>query len=206
MNPGYLSVLLYVVFLILYRFGWISPIQGRYVRASMKWFLLGWPVLLWVSLPWEHITWNGAFAFMFLWTCWSIVWVDEQDRLSAFTLGVLLGSVYFLMRELMMRDPVLIIGNMYWNIFLSFTFVVLFAFDRLSSRMFAAAFGLMIGEILWGFQLSGRIPYVEVGALWFHDVWWMTMYGVSLGHAASVLLRPWRSLLFAWRRRGVNND
>jgi hypothetical protein len=176
MNPGYLSYILYSLAVILICTGWFTENVKGNNRKWMWLFAVMWPLLSWVSISiFGSITIQGAFLLLLI--AIVIFWlkVKSDQKISALTLGFLLGSVVYLLKEMMKMDPVLVVLDADFNIALLLTLIVLFAFSNLSARMFSITFGLVMGDYLTFFSnpYLANTP-VLLGDRSFQDLWWLT--------------------------------
>jgi hypothetical protein len=190
-NPGYLSHILYLMMLILILTGWFSDkIEQRY--RSWAWaFILAWPVLNLLSISYfEAFVVQASYLLIWLGAVFLWVKIPPEHQMSALTMGILLGSIVYLLKEMMRMDPVLIWLGEEMNILLILISIVIFSFSALKARLFAMTFGLCLGELLY--VLSNVHFYVSspiLGDSSFQDLWWISATVTVFLHYSLLLVR-----------------
>jgi hypothetical protein len=207
MNPGYLSYILYSVTVILLCTGWFAAnINGK----DRKWiwlFVISWPLCSWASITYfESTVIQGAFFLLLIGMIRFWLKIQSDQKISALTMGFLLGSVVYLLKEIMRMDPVLIILDEDLNISLLLILLVLLAFSKLSAQVFSITFGLLMGEYLFVITNSQWIANpVLLGDKPFQDLWWMTVAILIVSSKVWNLSRA-RISSYILSKRGVRSE
>lgn len=206
MNPGYISLILYSITAILLLTGWFVEYIDRLDRKAIAGVMILWPLLVRYDLQlWSTFYMNAALILLSLGTVWLWMNIPAELKLSAFTLGVLNGSIVFLFHELVRIDPILIMISPSVDIALVMTIIVLLAFRSVRARLFSATFGFILGEILIAAALMRWLtPPIALGEASFYDAWWIAVVGIV---STSYI---WRSIgsgvrPLIWRKKGVGD-
>jgi len=183
MNPGYLSLLLMLVTLILFASGWKDFMIRGITNTLILLFFIFWCIgmKLSVAIPYGHIQLNVlvlcAVIVRALWRSHGHLY-----RLHLLSIGILLGSVTFFMLETLHLMPFLVIGNQEMTIALVIAVLLSFMTRNAGVQIAVASLGLLLGDAYYRYLHRAHAGF-QLGTLGFQDLWWLTICltrGISL--------------------------
>lgn len=176
MNAGYVSLLLIVVSLILFASGWKDIILRGITHLSLLLFFIAWLLLLRWSFTLEQ--WRIFGCVPLLLAVSFLVTLRIRGmllRFHLFSVGLLVGSVYFFMKETIHLMPAFIVFSPEWTMAI-FNGLLVSALLRWPVFQVAAlSLGLVIGEGMFAYSHRAQTDIV-LGHAGFQDVWWLTLY------------------------------
>lgn len=186
MNPGYLSLVLLVVSLILFASGWKDIILRGITHPSLLLFFVSW--LFVMPLAGTIGGYRVFFTVPLLVFCSLLIWSRTPGwlyRLHSLSVSLLLGSVTFFLRETLHLMPSMILINK--SITTAMIIGVLSAgLTRLPLYQVAnVTLGLLIGESMFLYSHREQMPLVLGGAV-FQDLWWSAIFAAR---GSSLLLQ-----------------
>ncbi|MDQ1909437.1 hypothetical protein RAC89_02840 [Paenibacillus sp. GD4] len=176
MNPGYLSLLLLVISLILFASGWKDFILRGITHPSLLLFFVCW--LLATPLSVTIGSYRVFLCVPLLLCCCLRIWYQVRAwmvRLHALSVSLLLGSVTFFLRETLHLLPSMIIVNQQVTMAL---FIGILAAGLIRNPIVQVAnvsMGLLIGETMFHYSHLQQAPFV-LGGTSFQDLWWTTVF------------------------------
>lgn len=184
MNAGYLSLLLVVVSLILFASGWKDIILRGITPTSLLLFFVSWILASRVSFAWGPVTVNGAIGVLILTGVVTVLRTKGMMlKLHVFSVALLMGSVYFFLRETLHLMPSLIVWNVQATMALFIGIIDAVLLRSAALQLAALAAALLIGEgmYLYAHRDQGELVFGTPSLL---DFWWLTAFaarGYSLG-------------------------
>lgn len=183
MNPGYLSIILMVVTLILFASGWkdfiIRGITNKVILLFFIFWLIG--MRLPIVFPFGQIHLNVVvLCVVILWVFWRSH--GNLYRLHLLSIGVLLGSVTFFLLETIHLTPFLVIVNQDTTIALIVAVLVSFMTRNAAVQLAVVSMGLLLGDAYFRYLHREHLG-IQLGTLAFQDVWWLSVFltrGISL--------------------------
>ncbi|MCS7462449.1 hypothetical protein N0M98_20210 [Paenibacillus doosanensis] len=176
MNPGYLSLLLMVVALILFASGWKDIIVRGITSKVILLFFVCWLVASQLTVPAAGGRVNLCvavllfFAAYTLWTMRGFVY-----RLHMLSVGALLGSLCFFMQETIHLIPALFLGGTEVSIALIIGLLASVLIQIPSVQLAALSIGLLLAELYRGY-LHQDYAGLQIGYQSFQDRWWLTVF------------------------------
>lgn len=183
MNPGYLSILLLVVSLILFASGWTDFLMRGITSKVILLFFVSWlgTMELWITLPGVRIgLWVAVVAILILgvvWRCRGIMY-----KMHVLSVGILLGSVSFFLQETIHLFPSMVFGSIELSMAIVVGFLVSSLIKLPAVQLAALSLGLLLGEAYFRYVHKSHIGF-QLGTAILQDRWWLTVYmtrGISL--------------------------
>jgi hypothetical protein len=186
MNPGFLSLVLLVIALILLSSGWKDVLLRSMSHKGILLFFIAWASLARVTVTVQHVRLNGTFLLVAALA--AVLWLGTQGaapKLHALSIGLLLASFHFLLQELLDIDPVLIVSRADVDIAFLLGLVTIVLQRSVSLQLACLSLGLAAGTV-YGALFQHKAAIVELGSPSFQDEWWTAVF-VSRG--GTVLLQ-----------------
>lgn len=176
MNPGYLSLLLMVVTLILFASGWKDLLVRGITSKVILLFFISWFIATKFSLTLK----GGKINFCIAVLCILIIcvlwrahgWLYRIHILSA---GALLGSIYFFMLETIHLVPAWIMGSTEISMALLIGALVSGLTRLPAVQLASVSIGLLLAELYRGYMHRDFAGF-QLGFPLFQDRWWLTVY------------------------------
>jgi hypothetical protein len=208
MNSGYLSLIILCIMLILLLSGWKDVYVERISTKRILLFFVGWLAL--VSF---HLNLNGwQISLVYVWVALFSIAILHQihgflHKLHLLSVGLLLGSIHFLLQEILTMDPVLVIFKPSLDTALFLAMIVILIERRVKEQIACLSIGLLMGDFLFGFVHHSAAP-VQFGGPSFQDEWWLSVFTartmtILLQTAYSgckLMIRSWLSRRGGWRK------
>ncbi|MGG1598716.1 YphA family membrane protein [Paenibacillus naphthalenovorans] len=176
MNAGYLSLLLIVVSLILFASGWKEIILRGITHLSLLLFFIAWLLLLGWSFTLDQWRIFGCVPLLLAVSFLVIMRTRGMlMRFHLFSVGLLLGSVFFFLKETIHLMPAMIILNPEWTMAIINGLLVSALVRWPAFQVAALSLGLLIGEGMYAYSHREQTDMV-IGHAGFQDVWWLTLY------------------------------
>jgi hypothetical protein len=176
MNPGYLSLILLVIALILCASGWMDVLLRSITHKVILLFFIAWLGLSRVTLTFSHAKVNLTFVLVLT---LSALFVRKAagpvQKLHLLSIGLLLGSFHFLLQEMYSMDPILVVSRpeLDMAVFMGLMTSVL---QRSAAEQIAClSIGLVMGEVFYAF-VHKQVISVYLGSPTFQDKWWVTVF------------------------------
>jgi hypothetical protein len=186
MNPGFLSLVLLVIALILLSSGWKDVLLRSMSHKGILLFFIAWVGLTRVTFTVRHLKLNGTFLLVAALA--AVLWLGTQgaaQKLHALSIGLLLGSFHFLLQELFDIDPVLIVSRADVDIAVVLGLITIALQRSVSLQLMCLSLGLAAGTV-YGTVFHHKAEFAALGSPSFQDEWWTAVF-VSRG--GTVLLQ-----------------
>jgi hypothetical protein len=208
MNPGYLSLVLLCITLILFASGW----KEIYIRSiSHKWLLLffiGWLACLPFSLTLDGIRFHLVCFWVLAVTF--IIFFRSQGFLHRFHLlciSLLLGSFHFLFREIVAMDPIMMVAKPEVDAALLLALAVILTERRALEQIACLSLGILIGD-LYKAHMHPSSTFYEFGGPSFQDEWWLSVFAArtvtvmfqSTMAGCKVAVKGWLGRKGGWKK------
>lgn len=175
MNPGYMSLLLIVVSLILLASGWKDTIIRGIAHQSLLLFFMLWFLLAPFRMPagdtriYGSIPILAGMALLMLYRTESRLY-----RLHVVSVSMLLGSVAFFLLETVHIAPAIMVLNAEWTVALYLGLMSAVLLKAPAVQIAALSLGLVAGEWMHWYAHRAQASH-DIGGLGFQDMWWMTV-------------------------------
>jgi len=204
MNSGYLSLILLCITLILFASGWKELYVRSISHKGMLLFFALWIAGSCISVTIKQVHIQLVYLLVFAISI-AILFVIHGfiHKLHLLSIGLLLGSIHFLLHQLLEMDPILIVRNSDWDIALLLALIAVVLQRNALEQIAALSMGYLLGDM----YQAGIHPvegYHQVGHSIFQDQWWLSVF--SARTMTIILLAAYtgcRSLIRSWiERRG----
>lgn len=203
MNPGYLSLVLLSITLILFSSGWKEIYVRSISHSRILLFFIGWILLFSFEIKLPEVQINWVFAGIAVLSLGIICRTGGLFRkLHLLSIGLLLGSFHVLAEEILAMDPMMSIVSPHVDAALFLVCVVLLLERRLWEQIACLSLGVVIGEIYSVLAHSMHHPLYFGGAS-FQDGWWLSVFAartltISLEYVVKGLKAVGKALI-AWK-------
>ncbi|MCR8642313.1 hypothetical protein NV379_06530 [Paenibacillus sp. N1-5-1-14] len=186
MNPGYLSLILICITLIMLASGWKEVFLRHVSHKEILLFFMLWLIGSQLKFGQGLLEVNGSFIVGLALCVYACIKVNSPlMQMYMVVSGVLLGMVYMLLLELFATDPVFIIWNAGWDAALGMSLLAVLMRRGNTIQMVSVAIGVLVGD--FGHHLLHRSEApISLGSAIFQDTWWLVLITVSI---ASQLLQ-----------------
>ncbi|WP_442601123.1 YphA family membrane protein [Paenibacillus sp. KN14-4R] len=190
MNPGYLSLILISITLIMLASGWKEVFLRHVSHKEILLFFILWFVGSQFTFQIRQVEINGS-MIVGMTLCLYACLRGESKLQQAYIIvsGVLLGSVYTLLLELFASDPIFIISNARWDAAIGVALLAVLMRRGHMTQMVSVAIGMLLGDVGHHYLHRHEIS-IFLGSPIFQDTWWLALLTARF---ASILLN---SLLF----------
>jgi hypothetical protein len=208
MNAGYLSLILLCITLILFASGWKELYIRSISHKGMLLFFVSWIVFSRFTVTIQHVQVGLVYVWVLIISL-GILYKTQGfiHKLHLLSIGLLLGSLHFLLQQLLEMDPILIVRNSEWDTALMLAVVVL-VLQRSAWEQIAA---LSIGYLLGDMYQAGIHPldgYHHVGKATFQDQWWLSVFAArtmtiilqSAYNGCRNIIRSWMDRRGGWKK------
>ncbi|MEW9699012.1 hypothetical protein [Paenibacillus sp. SI8] len=208
MNAGYLSLILLCITLILFASGWKELYVRSISHKGMLLFFAAWLVFSHIAVTIHQVHVQLVYVWM-LCVSLGILYVTKGfiHKFHLLSIGLLLGSLDFLLQQLLEMDPILIVGNSKWDTALLLALVATML-QRNELEQFA---GLSIGYLLGDMYQASIHPINGIhylGGYHFQDQWWLSIFAartltivVQMAYSGCrFAIRSWLDRKGGWRK------
>lgn len=208
MNSGYLSLILLCITLILFASGWRELYVRSISHKGMLLFFALWLACSSFSITIKQVHIQLVYILVFLISV-GILYVTQGfiHKLHLLSIGLLLGSLHFLLQQLLEMDPILIVRNSDWDIAILLAFIAV-VLQRSALEQIAA---ISIGYLLGDMYQAGIHPvrgYHHIGHSTFQDQWWLSVFTArtvtiilqAVYNGCRSVIRSWMERKGGWRK------
>lgn len=210
MNPGFLSLVLLVIAIILLSSGWKDLLIRSITHKGILLFFVAWIGLSRVTVNWHHMKLNMTFVLVLLLAAAVLVRTKgAAAKLHLLSIGLLLGSFHFLLQEVLERDPILIVSRSDVDIAVLLGLMTVVLQRSVGLQLACLSFGLVMGDLYYAMLHKQTVSTQGyLGAPSFQDEWWTSVF-VSRGttllvqgtvHGGKQLLQLWSDRRKGWRK------
>lgn len=208
MNPGYLSLILLCIMLILLLSGWKDVYVESISTKRILLFFVGWLVLVsfHLELYGRQINmvylWVAVFSIAILYQTKGLVY-----KLHLVSVGLLLGAVHFLLQEVLTMDPVMVIFKPSLDTAMFLAMLMILIERRVKEQVACLSIGLLMGDLLFAFVHDSAAP-LQIGGPSFQDEWWLSVFAarsmtillLTSYSGCKVMIRTWLTRRGGWRK------
>ncbi|MBD0380611.1 YphA family membrane protein [Paenibacillus sedimenti] len=208
MNSGYLSLILLCITLILFASGWKELYVRSISHKGLLLFFVAWLTLSQITIIIGHV----KMQLVYLWImciCIGILYATQGfiHKLHLLSIGLLLGSLHFLLQQLLQMDPILIVGNSEWDTALLLAFVITILQRNELEQIAALSMGYLLGDLYQAgvYQANGNL---HLGSSHFQDQWWLSVFAARTMtivlqvayNGCRLIIRTWMERKGGWRK------
>ncbi|NOU99231.1 YphA family membrane protein [Paenibacillus planticolens] len=208
MNSGYLSLILLCITLILFASGWKELYIRSISHKGMLLFFALWLIGSNFSITIKQVHIQLVYVLIFLMSI-AILHVTQGfiHKLHLLSIGLLLGSLHFLLQQLLEMDPILIVRNSDWDVAILLAILAVLLQRNALEQIAAISIGYLLGDM----YLAGIHPvagYHHLGHSTFQDQWWLSVFTArtmtiilqSAYNGCRSLIRSWMERKGGWRK------
>jgi len=185
MNPGFLSLVLLCIAVILLASGWKEVFLSRVPQKEILLFFVFWLLGMQATVHAGRFAIGGTFAVAALLGAGIVVRAKDALRATHIVVsGLLLSSVGVLMQEFFAIDPWFVLYRSEIDIAVWLSLLCLFMRRKPLEQIASLSIGLALGDLIYGWFHRESMP-IHLGSPAFQDKWWLAVVSVRL---ASVTL------------------
>ncbi|KXG43649.1 YphA family membrane protein [Tepidibacillus decaturensis] len=193
MNDGVLTNLILLIMIILVSTGWFQSIVSEIGKGKVIFIFLAIFILSMIELPFNYQWKVNMGGFIVPMVFYFYFWIkgDKADKPYLFAATTLLGAIYFLFKELIRLDPILMLWNEQIEITFFLVMIVLFVSNKLVVRLALLIGGLLLGEIFYSFHHRTHFPQIILGNALQRDILWLSLIQLYFFQHLMILVKNW---------------
>lgn len=183
MNPGYLSFIMISITFIFIVTEWKDQLLGNlhisYLAVII--YIASWVFCSLITIQiYGLYQINLSYLLLIFITIYTVFRLENWlDVFHFITVGLLLGSVYTLMYQLVQMDPVLIVKYPYFNMVVMFIMISVLFIRQPLQQIAAITIGILVGDALFNLLNYKRLSY-NIGNPIMYDQWWLICLSTRL--------------------------
>jgi len=181
MNPGYLSLLLICMILILLSSGWKEVFLSRASHKEILLFFVLWITARQFNISFDQIKLNGSLIVMSMMCLYNLVKISAwKKRMQTILIGLLLAILNFVLLEFYAIDPIFVISRMGLDIAVWLSLVCICMTRNRTVQLVSLTIGFILGDIMHAYYHLNSASFVLGNSL-FQDKWWLAIVIVGVG-------------------------
>lgn len=190
LNPGFLSLILICISLILLASGWKRTLLQGVSDLAVVSFFAGWCSLSFVHFRW----WGGVdlYGVVVVLTVLIATITASQQPLSrgvhSVSLGLFIASVYYLLKHLGDIDPLFLLYRSEAGAVSVVALLTALLVRKVKDQIACISLSLLLGSIMYEIVHRHHSP-IQVGGLLFQDEWWLAVVSARALTLASDFVR-----------------
>ncbi len=188
-QEGILSNILSIVFIILIFSGWFDWYFVKKENLYLKNTFLAVGVLAFfftfVTIPIPNLNWKlsiGGFVFPMVFYFWIWLKISSEEKLQLFASTILLSAIYFLIKELIRLDPILLFWEQNLEIAFILSIVIVTVSLQLTHRLILVFGSHVFGEFIFHFHHRHFNYPLILGDGGFRDLLWLSVIDIMVLH------------------------
>lgn len=209
MNSGYLSLIFLCITLILFGSGWKEIYLKSSSHKGILLFFIGWLTLSRLTVTFQGLQINLIFVGL-CGLCVGILYLTKGfvQKLHLLSIGLLLGSLHFLLEQILEMDPILIVlGNPKLDTCFMLAVIVTLLQRNELEQIACLSIGLLLGEVFQTVVHQTSTPR-RIGGTDFQDEWWLAVFTartltimlLMFYNGCKGLIRHWMERRGGWRK------
>ena len=195
MNPGYLSLLLICMTVILLLSGWKEVFLSRFSHKEILLFFVLWIVGLQFTFSLRHVSVNGSFLVISFMCLYIFLRKANWMKKTQIVLnGLLLAAVNLLLLEFYSIDPVFVISHLGLDIAVWLSILCICMSRESIVQIASLSIGFLLGDALYASNHFSSTHPIVLGSSLFQDKWWLALVVVRTG---TVIMRV---IVIAYKR------
>ncbi|SDN87903.1 hypothetical protein SAMN04487897_105245 [Paenibacillus sp. yr247] len=202
MNSGYLSLILLCITLILFASGWKELYLRSISHKGMLLFFVSWIVFSRLTVTVKQVQVQLVYVVVFLISL-GILYVTQGfiHKLHLLSIGLLLGSLHFLLQQLLEMDPILIVRDSEWDTALLLALVAVILQRNALEQIAALSIGYLLGD-MYQAGIHPKDGYHHLGNGTFQDQWWLSVFAArTMTIILQTVYNGFRSVIRSWMER-----
>lgn len=184
-NSGVLANIIVLTLLILMSTGWFrSTVEHIGVRSLIILYFIFIFFAFLIDLDLKGVRINAG-GFLFPLAGFIILWLKlaRFEKIQMGLASVLLGSSYFLIKELLYLDPVLLILEESYQITILLLFIVIGVSLKPNHQIMLLFGGSLFGDLMFQLRHRHSFAQLELGSREMRDILWLSILSVVLLNA-----------------------
>jgi hypothetical protein len=183
MNPGYLTLILISILLILLASGWKEQFLRDVSHKAILLFFACWFVCRWMNLTWGELKLNFSYILLLGFTLALIFTIRSGIRIfHLLTLSLMLASCDYLFLEIYRINPFMSVVNPDIDIAIILSLLVIVLNRDPYQQMLILSLVLLVGDTYFAYAHRSVSP-MYLGNPRFLDKWWLTLFSARIGTA-----------------------
>lgn len=193
-NAGVLTNIIFLLLIILILSGWLQSLIyhiGSEKKAAVYLILIY--VSFFLHLP-IAANWKvNVGGFLIPGIAYFVLWIkgNLQDKMQLLAATALLGTSYFLFKELIRIDPILLIWNEVYQTAFFLILVVMLVVTKLIDRITLLLGGILLGELIFNIRHKDLFTNIVLGNAEVRDILWFSLLQVIAIHYLIVAMKEW---------------
>lgn len=183
MNPGYLSLLLICITIVLLSSGWKEVFLSKASHKEILLFFVFWITGSQITVPLTYFPFlqiNGSAVVICGLCLYILIWKTSwMNKIHILLVGLLLASVHFLLLEFYTLDPIFVIFNVELDIAVILSIICLFLKRESNAQIASLSIGLLFGDIYYAYFHQDSLSTL-LGSSLFQDKWWLAIIIVRM--------------------------
>lgn len=190
-NAGVLANIIIILLIVLIFTDWFSVVD-RLGRQKTIYFLFLFLVSsqFSISIPNDWQINIGGFILPLL-IYFVLLWAFRKDRLYILTATLLLGSSYFLFKELIRLDPILLFWDEIYELSFFMVFILMIIAAKLQHKIMLLIGGFLLGEFLFNFNHRDVFEEIVLGNGNLRDYLWFSFVQLISYHYIVIQIANW---------------
>jgi len=192
-NSGVLSGLVILVLLILVASGWFTSSISKY-SSNRKATLLLLVIFIgnFLNFPLQNgwVINVGGFVIPAV-VILTILFKDSKERLHLLTAALLLGAVYFLAKELIRLDPILLLLKELYQMSGLLVLIATLVTPGLGRKIVLLVGGILLGELYFNLHHQESFYRIVLGDGETRDLIWFSLVQLGILHIFIRELKKW---------------
>ena len=189
-QAGIMTNILSIIFIILIFSGWLDwyfkkdnrVTKNAIIRISVVAFFS-----IFITIPVPYLNWDinvGGYLFPLLLYFWLWLKIKPEEKLQLFASTILLAAIFFLIKELIRLDPILLFWKQNIEIPLIISVIILSVASSFFHRFLLAIGSHVFGEFIFHFHHRNYDYALVLGDGAFRDLLWMATINIIVLHVA----------------------
>ena len=189
-HAGIMTNILSIIFIILIFSGWLDwyfkkdniVTKNVILRISVIAFFS-----IFITIPVPYLNWDinvGGYLFPLLLYFWLWLKIKPEEKLQLFASTILLAAIFFLIKELIRLDPILLFWKQNIEIPLVISVIILSVASSFFHRFLLAIGSLVFGEFIFHFHHRYYDYALILGDGAFRDLLWISTINIIVLHIA----------------------
>ncbi|MGD9678591.1 MAG: hypothetical protein AB7V16_09650 [Vulcanibacillus sp.] len=193
-NYGVLASLIVLILNVLLLTGWFKTIiKNMGKRKTISNYLTLTLLLFFINISITS-SWTinvGGFILPLIGTFYLLL--KEEEKIYILSSILLLGVIYFLVKEIVYIEPILLIGNDIIQSSIIISIVVIIIGTRIENQIIIALGGILFGDILFNLNHREVLVQIAFGNALTRDIIWLSLLQIivfkSLIYEISIFLK-----------------
>ena len=173
-NSGILAILIIIVMAILISTDWFSTLISGVGKRKVIIYLILILFTFYLNLPITN-GWKvsiGGFIIPLI-TYLKLVKGIKEEKIYLLSATILLGATYFLFKEIIRLDPILLFWDELYQLSLILVLIILIIASSLKYKITLFFGGMLLGEFIFNYHHRNDVLVILLGNDQFKDLFWL---------------------------------